>query len=239
MSKGFLYVGMTNLANQLNPRGKAASCLPIKRIESAILFIRGHKVMLERDLAALYGVTTFNLNKAVKRNTDRLPEDFMFQLTAEEASALRFQIGMSKGRGLGKEIRFPVSSGFRGDSGTHGATGAEKTKDRISGEGTNSAVRKRIELSFRLQGCSFRRFENLETWTFRQERGVTRFGPTIDYGHAAKPTSSRPMTREYGPLILQKFACQSRAISLKRQANFMGGSYLKGRMARCLSYCVI
>ena len=73
--------------------------VPTERIESAILFIRGHKVMLDRDLAALYGVTTFNLNKAVKRNTDRFPEDFMFQLTAEEAGTLRFQIGMSKGKG--------------------------------------------------------------------------------------------------------------------------------------------
>ena len=44
------------------------SDVPIERIESAILLIRGHKVMLDRDLAALYGVTTFNLNKAVKRN---------------------------------------------------------------------------------------------------------------------------------------------------------------------------
>jgi ORF6N domain len=70
----------------------------IERIESAILLIRGHKVMLDRDLAALYGVTTFNLNKAVKRDTDRFPEDFMFQLTAAEASTLRFQIGMSKGK---------------------------------------------------------------------------------------------------------------------------------------------
>ena len=75
--------------------------VPIERIESAILFIRGHKVMLDRDLAALYGVTTFNLNKAVKRNADRFPEDFIFQLTAEEAGTLRFQIGMSKGKGRG------------------------------------------------------------------------------------------------------------------------------------------
>jgi hypothetical protein len=79
----------------------------IERIESAILFIRGHKVMLDRDLAALYGVTTFNLNKAVKRNTDRFPEDFMFQLTAEEASTLRFQIGMSKGKGRGGRRYLP------------------------------------------------------------------------------------------------------------------------------------
>ena len=46
-----------------------------ERIERSIFFVRGHKVMLDRDLAALYGVTTFNLNKAVKRNTDRFPED--------------------------------------------------------------------------------------------------------------------------------------------------------------------
>ena len=63
--------------------------------------------MLDRDLAALYGVTTFNLNKAVKRNTDRFPEDFMFQLTAEEASTLRFQTGMSKGKGRGGRRYLP------------------------------------------------------------------------------------------------------------------------------------
>jgi ORF6N domain len=49
----------------------------------------------------MYGVTTFNLNKAVKRNIDRFPEDFMFQLRTEEATALRFQIGMSKTQGRG------------------------------------------------------------------------------------------------------------------------------------------
>ncbi len=83
------------------------SDVPIERIESAILFVRGHKVMLDSDLAALYGVTTFNLNKAVKRNTDRFPEDFMFQLTAEEASSLRFQIGMSKAKGRGGRRYLP------------------------------------------------------------------------------------------------------------------------------------
>jgi len=56
--------------------------------------------MIDNDLARLYGVTTFNLNKAVKRNTERFPKDFMFQLTKEEALSLRFQIGILKtGRG--------------------------------------------------------------------------------------------------------------------------------------------
>ena len=52
--------------------------------------------MLDRDLAALYGVTTGNLNKAVQRNPERFPPDFMFQLTADEAAALRFQFGSLK-----------------------------------------------------------------------------------------------------------------------------------------------
>jgi hypothetical protein len=72
------------------------SLLQPEQIEQAILLIRGQRVMLDRDLAALYGVTTGNLNKAVQRNPDRFPPDFMFQLTADEAEALRFQFGSLK-----------------------------------------------------------------------------------------------------------------------------------------------
>jgi len=61
------------------------SLIPIERIEQSILLIRGHKIMLDRDLATLYGVYTKVLNQAVKRHRDRFPEDFMFQLTIEEA----------------------------------------------------------------------------------------------------------------------------------------------------------
>jgi hypothetical protein len=66
------------------------------QIEQAIHLIRGQRVMLDRDLAAMYGVTTGNLNKAVQRNLSRFPADFMFQLTADEAEALRFQFGSLK-----------------------------------------------------------------------------------------------------------------------------------------------
>lgn len=62
----------------------------IRIIQSKIYEIRGHKVMLDRDLAEMYGVETRTLNQAVKRNIDRFPEDFMFQLTKEES--LRSQI---------------------------------------------------------------------------------------------------------------------------------------------------
>ena len=64
-------------------------------IQNMIYEIRGQKVMLDRDLASLYEVETFNLNKAVKRNIRRFPSDFMFQLTIEEWENLTFQIGIS------------------------------------------------------------------------------------------------------------------------------------------------
>ncbi len=81
--------------------------IPVEMIEKKILLIRGHKVMLDSDLAMLYEVETFNLNKAVKRNIDRFPEDFMFQLTKEEAGSLRFQFGISKTEGRGGRRYLP------------------------------------------------------------------------------------------------------------------------------------
>jgi len=71
------------------------SLVPSERIERSILLIRGQKVMLDADLAELYGVETKNLVKAVKRNLERFPEDFMFQLSKEEFDNLRFQFGTS------------------------------------------------------------------------------------------------------------------------------------------------
>jgi hypothetical protein len=60
------------------------SVIPVERIERSILLIRGEKIMLDADLAVLYGVTTKRLNEQVKRNRSRFPEDFMFQLTEKE-----------------------------------------------------------------------------------------------------------------------------------------------------------
>ncbi len=74
--------------------------IPVERIERQIYLIRGEKVMLDRDLAALYRVTTGRLNEQVKRNNRRFPEDFAFQLTPEEFDALISQFAISKtGRG--------------------------------------------------------------------------------------------------------------------------------------------
>ena len=71
------------------------SLIPVERIEKSILLIRQRKVMLDADLADLYEVRTKNLVKAVKRNLDRFPADFMFQLTNQEVTNLRFQFGTS------------------------------------------------------------------------------------------------------------------------------------------------
>ena len=86
----------------------------INPIENQIYIIRGKKVLLDRDLAVLYGVETRNLNKAVKRNIERFPEDFMLQLTEQEASNLMFHFGTSsQGSGLAKN-----DSGLRYQNGT-------------------------------------------------------------------------------------------------------------------------
>ena len=83
--------------------------IPVELIERRIYLIRNQKVMLDHDLAELYQVETFNLNKAVKRNIDRFPSDFMFQLTQKEADALRFQIGISKPKGRGGRRYLPYA----------------------------------------------------------------------------------------------------------------------------------
>ncbi len=69
------------------------SVVPIERIGSRILLVRGHKVLLDADLAALYEVSTKRFNEQVRRNAARFPEDFMFRLSTEEWDSLRSQFG--------------------------------------------------------------------------------------------------------------------------------------------------
>lgn len=77
-----------------------SNIVPVERIEKSIYLIRGQKVILDSDLAAIYGIPTFRFNEAVKRNKDRFPDDFMFQLTREEVDILISQNAISKpGRG--------------------------------------------------------------------------------------------------------------------------------------------
>ena len=78
-------------------KAESASLQPLENIENLIHVIRGKQVMLDRDLARLYGVETFRLNEQVKRNIERFPEDFMFQLSKEEFENLKSQIAISSG----------------------------------------------------------------------------------------------------------------------------------------------
>ena len=73
--------------------------IPTEQVEQSIFLVRHRRVMLDVDLARLYEVDTGTLNRAVKRHRERFPEDFVFQLTAEELETLRCQIGISKRRG--------------------------------------------------------------------------------------------------------------------------------------------
>jgi hypothetical protein len=72
--------------------------LPVRPelLEQKIVLLRGQRALLDRDLAELYGVETKQLNRAVRRNTERFPSDFLFQLTSEAAEASRCQIGTLK-----------------------------------------------------------------------------------------------------------------------------------------------
>jgi hypothetical protein len=78
----------------------ATSIVPVEHVQSKILLLRGRKVILDSDLAVLYGVPTKRLNEQIKRNIERFPADFMFQLTADEVALLKSQIATSnRGRG--------------------------------------------------------------------------------------------------------------------------------------------
>ena len=83
-----------------------------ERIEKAILTLRGHRVILDRDVAAMYGVSTRDLNKAVSRNSDRFPDDFMLQLTRAELKTLKFHFGTSSWGGTRKLPRAFTEQGI-------------------------------------------------------------------------------------------------------------------------------
>lgn len=86
-------------------KASAAAIQSVEQIESLILTIRGKQVILDRDLARLYGVETRRLNEQVRRNMERFPEDFMFQLTKEEAEFSRSQIATLKVK-QGQNIKY-------------------------------------------------------------------------------------------------------------------------------------
>lgn len=85
---------------------KPRADVPVERITRMILIIRGQRVILDAELAALYGVTTKTFNQAVKRNTKRFPTDFLFQLNTDEASSLRSRFVTLEKRGRGRYPKY-------------------------------------------------------------------------------------------------------------------------------------
>ncbi len=140
----------------------AANIIPI---ESVIQTVRGEKIILDADLARIYGVTTKRLNEQVKRNPDRFPSDFVFRLTQGEWERLAGRIANSDrpenrsqiatGSQRHRDPRFPpyaftehgaimaANVLVRSHPAAHDPTGAQETEDRISGAGESGAVRKR------------------------------------------------------------------------------------------------
>ena len=103
----------------MDRKKQAAALVAIDAITSRILVVRGQKVMLDADLAALYGVTTKRLNEQLRRNLDRFPPDFVFQLTVQEVGYLRSQIATSSAdprqRAWGCRTTYTETSVARGE----------------------------------------------------------------------------------------------------------------------------
>ena len=87
---------------------KPPATLTTHQLDALIYEVRGHKMMLDFDLAKVYGVETKSLNRAVKRNADRFPKDFMFQISSREWENLKYQIGTSSS-GYGGRRRPPYA----------------------------------------------------------------------------------------------------------------------------------
>ena len=95
----------------------SGAIIPVDQVQARILIIRGQRVIMDSDLAKLYGVPTKRLNQQVSRNTDRFPDDFVFQLTADEAATLRLQSATSNPK-----------SALRSQSATSNARGGRRYK---------------------------------------------------------------------------------------------------------------
>ena len=123
----------------------------VEQIERKIYFVRGMKVMLDKDLAQLYGVLTKNLNKAVTRNVDRFPSDFMIRLTKKEYGSLRFQFGTLKKGAHSKYLPYVfteqgvamLSSVLRSQRAIHDdpTEGKAKALHRVSSVAPNNLLR--------------------------------------------------------------------------------------------------
>jgi hypothetical protein len=96
---------------------KSSNKLTSDQLDRLIYEVRGERVMLDSDLALIYGVETKALNRAVKRNRDRFPKDFMFQLSEDEWKNLRYQIGTSSSNSKHQSLRYQIGTSTLGHGG--------------------------------------------------------------------------------------------------------------------------
>jgi hypothetical protein len=106
-------------------KSKANPLVLTEKIEPRILTIRGQRIILDADLADLYGVTTKRLNQQVKRNAERFPQDFMFQLSEEDDQTMRSQFATASRR----NIRY-LPYAFKLKSSDHSELGTKKAKTK-------------------------------------------------------------------------------------------------------------
>jgi ORF6N domain len=119
----------TRRGSELSAQTRRQALVPVEDVTRAILILRGHRVLLDSELAALYGVETRVLNQGVKHNTERFPEDFRFQLTPTEAAASRSQsVTLKPGRG--KNIKFRPYA-FTEHGAIMAATGPQPPRHRL------------------------------------------------------------------------------------------------------------
>jgi hypothetical protein len=162
--------------------------VPVNLIERRIYLARGQKVMLDADLAEIYQVPTFRLNEAVKRNRNRFPGDFMFQLTSEEAEFLTSQFAMSNiGRGGRRTRPYAFTE--------HGVAMLSSVLKSDRAVRMNIViVRAFVNLRELLAGSRdlARRVEQVET---KLQRHGTAIGVLVDEIKKLKQTSAKPQPR--------------------------------------------
>ena len=185
--------------NEMPTKSKALTRL--EPVEPLIHALRGERVMLDSDLARIYGVETKALNRAVKRNRGRFPEDFMFQLTAEEADSLRCQTGTLK-RGRGQHRKFlpyafteqgvaMLSSVLRSRRAVlvnveimRAFVGLRREASRYEALGRKLAELERTQNlhgeDIRLIFAALRQLEETTSWAYPEGRRLIGFRPTED-----------------------------------------------------------
>ena len=190
---------------------KPATLIPLERIQQVIFLIRGEKVMLDADIAMLYGVATKVLNQAVKRNLSRFPEDFMFRLTQDEMDAVqnvRCQVGTSNVTDA-DDIRSQSVTGSRSQSVT-GSRSQTVTGSRSQTVTLNAADSEK-EPALRSQSVTSKRGQNIKYLPYAfTEQGVAMLSSVLRSRRAVEVNVARhARLRRVAPVpCRQRRACE-------------------------------